>query len=379
MSAAAEPQTRGVFRYPCKKFPKGVAYGFRYKGVRRRGFERRTDAERERSRVIADMSAGRYIDPQRGKATVGELGRAWLETKHGVIKQASYDKYEDLWRCHVEPRWGGVPVSGVCHGDVQRWIGDISARYSGKQTQSILSVLSMVMKAAVKDKRIAENPCEDIELPRVKVSKPRRYLTMRQLLALGEAASDRRRFDYGTMVLFMGTTGMRFGETTALRVRHLDLDKGTALVCENSVWSGSGWHLNTAKNGEDRMVVFPKGLLRERLSKAVAFKDPDALVFERPGSLNDGRHLAETDYMRPPDSRDGWFATAVRAAGLPHMTLHDLRHTAVSLAVHAKVPPKVVQAIAGHKTFSMTMDYYADLFTDDLFGLFAFWCVWVVV
>ncbi|MBW3080516.1 site-specific integrase [Bifidobacterium sp. 79T10] len=224
----------------------------------------------------------------------------------------------------------------------------------------------MVLRQAVRDKRIAENPCDGIELPRAEVQKPRRYLTMRQLLTLGTTASARKRCDYSTMVLFMGTTGMRFGETTALRVKNIDLAKGTVRVCENAVWSESGWHLNTAKNGDDRTVVFPKGLLGERLRKACEFKDSDALVFERPGALNDGRHLTEADYMRPPDRRDGWFAVSVEEAGLPPMTLHDLRHTAVSLAVHAKVPAKVVQAIAGHKTFSMTMDYYADLFTDDL-------------
>ncbi|NEG78051.1 tyrosine-type recombinase/integrase [Bifidobacterium avesanii] len=225
----------------------------------------------------------------------------------------------------------------------------------------------MIMKRAVKDKRIADNPCDGIELPRMVVKKPRWYLNMRQLLLLAESASARRNPGYGTMVLFMGTTGMRFGEVTALRVKNLDLGKGSVRVCENSVWSKSGWHLHTAKNNEDRTVVFPTSLLGDLLSKAVKSKDADALVFERPGSVNDGRHLTQADYMRPPDSKDGWFATSVEAAGLPSMTLHDLRHTAVSLAVHAKVPPKVVQAIAGHKTFSMTMDYYADLFTDDLF------------
>ena len=372
MSRGEEKSRDGIFKYPAKKFPRGFGFGFRYtdrqgREHKRRGFERRIDAQRERTRVLAEMNAGRYIDPQRGKCTIDELGTAWLEAKKNVVKQASYDKYSSLWNCHVKPQWGRVAVSDVTHGDVQRWISDIAQRNSSKQTQGIFSVLGMILKRAVMDKRIAENPCEDIELPKVTVKKPRRYLTMSQLLTLGNAASTRKQYDYGTMVLFMGTTGMRFGETTALRVKNLDLAKGSIRVRENSVWSESGWHLNTAKNGEDRTVVFPRGLLYERLRKAVESKDPDSLVFERPGSLNDGHHLTQNDYMRPPDSRDGWFAASVQEAGLPRMTLHDLRHTAVSLAVHSHVPPKVVQAIAGHKTFSMTMDYYADLFTEDLF------------
>lgn len=327
MTDVEEKAKNGVFKYPAKKFPKGYGFGFRYtdrqgREHKQRGFERRIDAERERSRILAEMNAGRYIDPQRGKRTVGEIGAAWLDSKRGVIKQSSFDKYDDVWRCHVLPKWGNMPVSSVSHGDVQRWISGIAQEFSSKQTQSILSVLAMIMKRAVKDRRIADNPCEDIELPKITVRKPRRYLTMQQLLTLARFASARKQCDYGTIVLFMGTTGMRFGETTALRVKNLDLDRGTARVCENSVWSRSGWHLNTAKNGEDRTVVFPKGLLVERLRKAVEFKDAEALVFERPGSLNDGRHLIDGIGLHAATGRPRWMVRRVREGCRP--SPHDV-------------------------------------------------------
>ena len=56
--------------------------------------------------------------------------------------------------------------------------------------------------------------------------------------------------------------------------------------------------------------------------------------------------------MRHPDSRTGWLTVSVeKTEGVPdYMTPHDLRHTAVSLAIHAGVNPKLVQRIAGHHT-----------------------------
>lgn len=52
--------------------------------------------------------------------------------------------------------------------------------------------------------------------------------------------------------------------------------------------------------------------------------------------------------------------------GVPDwMTLHDLRHTAVSLP-HRHVSPKLVQRVAGHRTFSQTMETYADLYDSDM-------------
>lgn len=80
--------------------------------------------------------------------------------------------------------------------------------------------------------------------------------------------------------------------------------------------------------------------------------------------------------MRLPNSRDGWFAAAVRRAraadaDFPHVRLHDLRHTAASLAISSGANVKAVQRMLGHASASMTLDTYADLFDDDLDGVAA--------
>jgi hypothetical protein len=61
-----------------------------------------------------------------------------------------------------------------------------------------------------------------------------------------------------------------------------------------------------------------------------------------------------------------WFVTARIAAGIPQMTIHDLRHTAASLAVSAGANVKAIQRMLGHASAAMTLDIYADLFDDDL-------------
>jgi integrase len=48
------------------------------------------------------------------------------------------------------------------------------------------------------------------------------------------------------------------------------------------------------------------------------------------------------------------------------LTVHDLRHTAASLAISAGANVKVVQRMLGHVSAAMTLDVYADLFSDDL-------------
>ena len=48
------------------------------------------------------------------------------------------------------------------------------------------------------------------------------------------------------------------------------------------------------------------------------------------------------------------------------ITAHDLRPTAVSLAVSVGANVKVVQRMLGHASAAMTLDIYADLFDSDL-------------
>ncbi|MCU1508892.1 MAG: integrase [Glaciihabitans sp.] len=63
---------------------------------------------------------------------------------------------------------------------------------------------------------------------------------------------------------------------------------------------------------------------------------------------------------------NSWFDKALEKAGLPSMTIHDLRHTAASLAISAGANVKAVQRMLGHASAAMTLDTYADLFDDDL-------------
>ena len=54
-----------------------------------------------------------------------------------------------------------------------------------------------------------------------------------------------------------------------------------------------------------------------------------------------------------------------KAAGLPAIRLHDLRHGCVSVLLALGVPPRTVMAIVGHSTLEMTMNVYGHVTLDD--------------
>jgi Phage integrase family len=70
--------------------------------------------------------------------------------------------------------------------------------------------------------------------------------------------------------------------------------------------------------------------------------------------------------VRWPDGRpihpqrfSTWFEQLTRAAGLPRIRLHHVRHSYASAALAAGIPAKVVSERLGHASIAITMDTYS--------------------
>jgi integrase len=86
---------------------------------------------------------------------------------------------------------------------------------------------------------------------------------------------------------------------------------------------------------------------QERAEVGSAWRD-SGLVFTRP----DGAPIH-------PDLITDWFRRLARAAGLPPIRLHDVRHSYATAALAAGVPAKVVSERLGHATVAITLDVYS--------------------
>lgn len=164
---------------------------------------------------------------------------------------------------------------------------------------------------------------------------------------------------HSALVLMLAYTGLRWGEATGLRIKHLDMARRRVRVQENAVNVGGRIVVGTPKSHEARSVPFP-AFLDAPLALQCAGKNYENLIF--------GNGLVHQPH---PDGRRGWFVSAVAKAQLvdktlPRVTIHDLRHTAASLAVSSGANVRAVQRMLGHASAAMTLDTYADLFDDDL-------------
>lgn len=323
-----------------------------HKQVMKRGFVRKADAEKYLRTVEVAKDRGEYVDPADEKATIATLAEEWLRARAAVMKASSFRPLDSAWRTHVAPRWGERAIGSIRHSEVQNWISEVALGLSATTTNRAHGILAAVLDMAVKDRRITRNAARGVTLPR-KTGKSRVYLTHNQVQTLGAASR------YPDLVNFLAYTGLRWGEATGLRIRHVDIVRRRVLVEENAVMVGSKIEVGTPKTHETRSVPYPR-FLDAAVAYATLGKGREDLLF------GDG-----VNHMRLPNSRDGWFASAVRRAqqddtSMPRVTPHDLRHTAASLAIASGANVKAVQRMLGHASAAMTLDVYGDLFDDDL-------------
>ena len=84
----------------------------------------------------------------------------------------------------------------------------------------------------------------------------------------------------------------------------------------------------------------------ERLSWGSAWTDT-GLVFAQ-----------EDGHAVHPQSLSQFFEKRTKAAGLPAIRLHDIRHSYATAALNAGIPAKVISERLGHSSIAITSDIY---------------------
>jgi integrase len=314
-----------------------------------RHFARKVDAQRWLDGVTASVVRGDYTDPRGSTVTLGEMTERWLRGQVH-LKATGRTRVEGIARNYVTPRWGAVRLRDVSHSDIQAWIAEfVASGLSPSSVQRTHGLLSQVLDLAVRDRRLAVNPAKGANLPR-KTARDKRFLRAAQVEALAAHSGH-----YALVVRFLAYTGLRWGEMAALRVSDIDPLRRRIHVRRSVTEDHGRMVFDTTKTSEARVVPLPR-FLAEQVAEQCAGRGPDDLVFEGPrGGVLRNRNFARRTF-RP----------AAQAIGEPKLTPHGLRHTAASLAIAAGANVKVVQAMLGHKTASMTLDLYGHLFPDQL-------------
>lgn len=333
----------------------------RYAQRWRSGFRTKKEAVEAYEREMADRRSGRHVSPS--SLTVGEyLEARWLPAVEASVRPSTFAYHRYRVERTIVPALGRIPLQELGADDLERFYAQLlkGGRIRGEgglSPQSIRHIDATIRRAlndAVRWKLVQHNVALGVRLP--KATQPEMKIWSPEQLGnfLDHVSDDRL---YAAWFLLC-TTGLRRGEVCGLTWRAIDLDRGTLNVVKTLVSVAYRLEVSEPKTAKGRrsIALDPATVaelrahrvrqLEERLEWRDAYDDQDLVFCKEDGS------------PIHPERLTIMFGRLAEAAGLPHIRLHDLRHSYATAALAAGVPVKVVSDRLGHANVGITSDLY---------------------
>lgn len=322
---------------------------------RSKTFPRRIEAERHERKVRHEIEAGvRQLSASRFRATVADTADDWLAASRGLARATAETYRRDLDR-YILPVLGSTRLSALAPEQVDSYISArLAAGAAGSSVRRERATLSRLCSWAVARGHLAHNPVELTDPP-PSGQREMRFLTATEVEGLASAIAPR----YRALVLVGAWGGLRWSEMVGLRPQDV---RGNRIHVSSQLLRGDdgSWYQARPKSKAGvRRVPLPAsvaGALSDHMDQWAVDDGPQGpLVFPTQRS---------TPIISSSWRTAHWAKAITRAELTPRPRPHDLRHTAVALAIAAGAHPKAIQARMGHSSITVTLDRYGHLFPD---------------
>ncbi len=302
--------------------------------------------------------ATRYLDERRAKKEVADTTLARQECQ---FKAASYHigavKLED-----ITPAMLNQMYVSMMKGDT------VSGRKNGgSYVNQVHDNITLVFQRAVKEGILVANPCDRADPPKMD-TKPKKAIhpdKVRELVAKLDPTSP-----HECAYLLAVTLGLRRGEICGLSWCDIDFERNIVDVSHSYDNLGNLKGTKT-KAGTRLLPLSPvtKDALHKmreaqaaQFAKTNRFRKPDEGYLEQ---TDEGPVIAGHYGERVmPGTMSRWWTLDRIVYDLEGFTLHELRHTYLTMLAMGGVHPKVMQELAGHYSSQITMDIYTHVNMD---------------
>lgn len=333
----------------------------------RRRFTTERAARDELSAIQGGLQSGTYV--HRSRVTVDQVCGEWLTSKHSLKPSTLAGHASKLSVLREE--LGHIEVQKLSKHDLDTLIGQLRrGELAGRKPWTARSVNYLLyLTTAVLDDQLAQgNVVRNVarlvdRLP----SDPKKFRTLTEDEMYRILDHDSRDRHLWTLALY----GLRRGELAGLRWSHINLTdnpvgQGEAAlppkslrVAENRVSFGKTVSTGTPKSkASQRTLPLPDDVVAV-LKAARKQQAEEQLRFG--GGYGEGDYVARDEFGQPykPGLLTFRWGRMLKELGIPHVRLHDARHTCATL-MHLKGQPiAVIAAWMGHASAAFTMAVYA--------------------
>jgi len=301
-------------------------------------------AEKVLTEKLQELNTGTYKEYP--KILFKDFVKVWLDN-HGLnLKESTKENYKGQITRLVSVL-GNYKLQDITPIAIQKYIKVQTGKVSAGTLRNHIVRLRELLTHAYQWGYLKSNPVTFLKNP--KYTKPEIDILTLQEIDLLIANIDRH---YSTAILTSVTTGVRAGELWALQWGNIDWNSKQIYV-KHTLWKDK---LTVPKTANAiRKVDIPDSLIYElkKWKMACPVSDLD-LVF--PSQI--GKVVYHTNFV------SGAFASALRRAGLRHVSVHSLRHSNASMRIQAGQNAKYISRQLGHSSIQITFDTYGHLFED---------------
>lgn len=305
--------------------------------------------------------------------------RSWLKFVENRVEISTYNGYassvESVLVPYFEPK--RIKLKNLTLRDAQQFYDELMTSKRGRggkapQPTTIRryhAALHAALEHAVKMEMIDFNPTDRVDLPKQKQIMHNTF-TEEQLRRLNKLLEDE---DIGPLILFDSVYGLRRSEMCGLRWKSIDFEHDLFTVDHTVV-------MVKGKDGKKQMIRKDRTknksscrtlpLTPEIRSMFFELREKQAVNRELFGN---GYNESDSEYvfvdmlgnLIRPDYLSRKYSRLRDMYDLPHVTLHEIRHTVATLLLKHKVPMKYVQVTLGHSDISTTANTYMHAAADE--------------
>jgi integrase len=333
---------------------------------KKRSFETKKDAKMAMAEALIEVQ--NHLNTKKNVViTVGEYLTYWLENYAKTnTKPKTFAEYEKIVKTHLQPSLGHIKLHELKSIQLQNYYKE---KLNGLSAQSVTHhhrVLSKALNDAIDWEFIDKNVAKGAKPPKPFKREMNTY-TIEQLNLLVKSAKERTPVFF-PIIYAAAHTGMRKSELIGLSWKNVDFLTQRIYIRQTITEANGKYFFNPIpKNGKPRGIKLTAVLMKmletrkehhEKQKRILGDHfNPHDLVF----CNSKGNIMAPSEISRA-------FKRAIKAANLPDIRFHDLRHSHATILLQANVHPKIVSARLGHSKIQVTMDTYSHL-TDSIEGI----------